>query len=96
MAYCYILFSEKLNRFYTGACQTDINERIQKHNDHSYGNHRYTAKASDWDLFLLIDCQSYPQAINIERHIKKMKSSAYIKNLKTFPDIIEKLKKMNP
>ncbi len=48
MNYCYIIFSKKLDRFYIGACHDDLYSRIQKHNDHSYGNHRFTAKANDW------------------------------------------------
>ncbi|MBN8694752.1 MAG: GIY-YIG nuclease family protein [Bacteroidetes bacterium] len=87
MKCCYILFSEKLNRFYIGVCQDDLNERILKHNNHTYGNHRFTAKASDWILFFLIDCESYSQAVKIEKHIKAMKSRVYIRNLAKYPDI---------
>ena len=91
MICCYIIFSEKLNRFYVGASQSELDLRIQKHNDHSYGNHRFTAKADDWKLFLALECSSYPQAIRIERHIKNMKSSSYIHNLLKYPEMIEKL-----
>ena len=89
---CYIIFSKKLNRFYIGVCQDNLNERILKHNHHTYGNHRFTAKADDWTLFLSIECESYSQAVKIEKHIKAMKSSLYIKNLIKYPDIIIKLK----
>lgn len=89
---CYILYSEKLKRFYTGICQEDLNERIKKHNNHTYGNHRFTAKASDWECFLVIECESYSQSVKIERHVKAMKSSVYIRNLAKYPDIILKLK----
>jgi len=92
MIACYIIFSKKLNRFYTGFTQSDLDERILKHNDGSYGGHRFTAKANDWELFIGIECESFKQATTIERHIKKMKSSTYIKNLKAYPEMIEKLK----
>ena len=92
MNYCYILYSPKLNRFYTGICQSDLKERIQKHNDHSYGNHRFTAKTSDWELFLSIECKTFAMARRLELHIKKMKSSKYIGNLKRYPELVEKLK----
>ncbi len=55
MVCCYILFSQKLNRFYIGATQDSLEDRIKKHNTRSYGNHRFTAKADDWELFLSID-----------------------------------------
>ncbi|MDV3309873.1 MAG: GIY-YIG nuclease family protein [Cyclobacteriaceae bacterium] len=48
--YCYILFSNSLNRFYTGISR-ELNERILKHNDHSYGNNRFTAKANAGNCF---------------------------------------------
>lgn len=92
MNYCYIIFSKKLNRFYIGACHNDLVERIAKHNSHEYGNHKFTAKAEDWTLFLNIECDNYTQAMNIEKHIKAMKSSVYIKNLSMYPEMIRKLK----
>jgi len=71
MIACYIIFSKKLNRFYTGVTQSDLDERILKHNDGSYGDHRFTAKANDWALFLSIECESFKQATSIEKHVKK-------------------------
>ena len=89
---CYILHSEKLNRYYIGVCHDDLTIRIEKHNSHEYGEHRFTAKANDWKLQLSIECTSYSQAMRIEKHIKKMKSSIYINNLLKYPEMIEKLK----
>ena len=88
----YVLYSEKLGRFYIGACHDDLESRIRKHNSHEYGNHRFTAKAGDWALFLTIHCESFSQAIRIEKHLKRMKSSVYLKNLKKYPEGVEKLK----
>ena len=89
---CYILFSEKLKRHYIGACHDDLQTRIVKHNSHEYGDHRYTAKASDWQLVLSIECKTYSQATKIEKHIKSMKSRVYIANLIKYPEMIIKLK----
>ena len=90
-ANCYILFSKKLNRFYIGATTELIEARIQKHNKSEYGNHRYTATADDWVLFLTIETSDYSHAIRIERKIKNMKSAKYIGNLKLYPELLEKL-----
>ena len=90
-SYCYILYSNTLDRFYIGATQDDLNLRIEKHNQGKYGKHRYTATAKDWELFLKIISQDYPHAIRLERHIKSMKSSKYIRNLKKYPELIEKI-----
>ncbi len=90
-SYCYILHSQKLNRFYTGVTHVDLSDRTLKHNTAAYGNHRYTAKADDWELFFVIPCITYSQAVRIERHIKRMKSSAYIRKLAEHPGMVEKL-----
>jgi putative endonuclease len=89
---CYIIFSKTLRRFYIGACQDNLTSRIVKHNLHEYGFQRYTAKATDWELILNIECETYSQAIRIEKHIKAMKSSIYIKNLLAYPEMVTVLK----
>ncbi|MDP2386515.1 MAG: GIY-YIG nuclease family protein [Bacteroidota bacterium] len=92
MIACYIIFSKKLNRFYIGVTQEDLNLRIVKHNEGTYGNHRFTAKATDWESFLYIETTSIKHALAIEKHIKAMKSSLYVRNLAKYPEMIEDLK----
>jgi putative endonuclease len=87
----YILFSASLQSFYTGYCKTSVEERLEKHNSGFYKS-SYTAQADDWELQLVIECDSTKQALQIEKHIKKMKSKIYIKNLLRYPEMIEKLK----
>ena len=89
---CYILYSTKLKKFYTGACQESLEARINKHNLHVYGNHRYTSSATDWELFLKIEVENYKHALRLERKIKSMKSSKYIRNLMKYPELIQKIK----
>ena len=89
---CYIIYSEKLKRFYVGALQESLESRIQRHNNHFYGTSKFTSKATDWKLFLFIECECYSQAIAIERHIKRMKSSVYIHNLEKYSQMQQKLK----
>jgi putative endonuclease len=62
MIACYIIFSKKLNKFYTGVTHSDLGNRIIKHNEDSYGNHRLIAKANNWELFLCIECETFKQA----------------------------------
>lgn len=88
---CYILYSKGIDKFYIGATHEDINKRLENHNNHTYGNHRFTAKANDWVVFLVIDAIDYPHAIRIERKIKAMKSRKYIHNLKLYPELREKI-----
>ncbi len=89
MASVYILFSKKLNRFYTGSC-LNLSQRLDEHL-HGIYNDSFTSKATDWELFLHIDDLKYRQARLIELHIKRMKSGKYIQNLSKYPEIVVKL-----
>jgi len=89
-AYCYILFSPSLDKFYIGFTHEAIDVRIEKHNNGFYSG-AFTAVVNDWKLFFYIECESINQALNIERHIKKMKSRQYIINLKKYPEIAQRL-----
>jgi putative endonuclease len=90
MASVYILFSKQLSRFYTGSC-LEIEFRLGQHLEKIYKS-SFSAKTDDWESFLTINNLEYRQARNIEQHIKKMKSTQYISNLKKYPELIEKLK----
>jgi putative endonuclease len=86
----YILHSEKLDRFSLGATSIAPQERLRRHNQRYY-SHKFTAKGIPWTIFLTISCESMKQALDIERHIKSMKSKVYIRNLDKYPEMIEKL-----
>ncbi|MBK7651854.1 MAG: GIY-YIG nuclease family protein [Flammeovirgaceae bacterium] len=90
-SYCYIIFSKKLNKFYVGSTAS-FPERLIEHNTGAYGSSKFTAASNDWEEFLLIKCESVSQAKKIEAHIKRMKSSNYILNLKIYPEMISKLR----
>ena len=87
---CYILHSKSINRYYIGYT-SDIRERVILHNNGHFGGRSYTCKASDWDLFLLIPCDTISEAMFLESKIKNMKSKNYIENLKKYPEMVEKL-----
>ena len=89
--YCYILFSKKLNKFYIGSTSNSVDARMEQHLTDVYGNRKFTHAAKDWVLFHKISCISYKQAMAIEKHIKNMKSTSYIQNLKKYPEISQKL-----
>ena len=89
---CYILYSASLDKFYIGACQDSLEVRIRKHNDHAYGNQRFTAAAKDWELFLKIEANNFPHAVRLERKIKSMKSRKFIRDLAQYPQLIHKVK----
>jgi putative endonuclease len=87
--YCvYILYSEKLDRFYTGYT-ANLSGRLEFHSNAAI--RKYTYRANDWILFYKISCKSKTQALKIERHIKLMKSSVYINNLLKYPEMTVRL-----
>ena len=94
MATVYILYSQNLDRFYTGSCK-DFLFRFQDHLDKVYPG-SFTSNTDDWQLFLLIENLNYDQARSIETHIKKMKSRIYMDNLAKYPEMIAKLIKRYP
>ena len=91
MSTVYILYSKKADRFYTGFTTVTLELRYDRHLNHFYKN-KFTSRYDDWEVFFVIECASDKQGIHIEKHIKSMKSSSYIKNLKTYPEMMEKLK----
>ena len=89
--FVYILYSPSGDRFYTGSTRIPVDERLERHLTHYYGSSKFTSRYSDWEVFHTITCKSYSQALAIEKHIKRMKSQTYIKNLKMYPKITENL-----
>jgi len=84
----YILYSSKLDRYYTGfTTNFDVRLDFHLHAEH----HKFTAKADDWELFYKIECASKNQGLQMEKHIKNMKSKKYIQNLLLYPEITQKL-----
>ncbi|VBB46768.1 conserved hypothetical protein [uncultured Paludibacter sp.] len=91
MVGCYILYSEKIQKFYIGATQDEINSRIEKHNHKTYGSKKFTARANDWILFLFIPTKDFSHAVRIKRKIKSMKSSKFVHKLMQDKELLEKL-----
>lgn len=89
--FVYILFSQKLDKFYTGLTTLSPQERFENHLGKKYSNTNYTQKANDWVVFLSMECETLSQARKIELHIKKMKSKKYLKDLSLYPEMKIKL-----
>ncbi len=77
MFYFYILYSEKLDKFYIGYT-SDLQDRLRKHNSNHKG---FTGKVEDWDIVYSEEYTSKELAYARERQVKKWKSKARIKEL---------------
>ncbi len=89
MAYVYIIYSEKVDKFYIGSC-LDFDTRIKQHNTHHFST-SFTSISDDWIEFYTVEVMDLTTARKIEKHLKQMKSRIYLKNLKKYPEIMEKL-----
>jgi putative endonuclease len=83
MHYCYILFSESLDRYYIGSC-SDLKARILRHNAGAIVS---TKSGRPWKLVYNEEFKDGSSAIKRENEIKRMKSRKYILRL------IEKVRK---
>ena len=83
VATVYILFSKKLNRFYTGSCK-DLSQRLDQHKKKVFED-CFTAKADDWEVFLSIDELAPKSARLIESHIKKNEEQKLYTESKEIP-----------
>ncbi len=84
----YILYSSKLDKFYVGFSE-NFTQRKGIHN--SDENEKWTKVGRPWIEYLLIECNSKPQALKIEKYIKKQKSKKYIIALKQNPRYVQNL-----
>ena len=91
MAWLYIIFSEKLNKFYVGITQESPEIRLSAHNQGKYGKGKFTATVNDWEIKLTIQCDHYAHATRLEKKIKRMKSRTYIENLMKYKELREKI-----
>jgi putative endonuclease len=79
MHFVYIIYSQKINKFYIGE-STNIAEKISWHNNHLFKD-SFTKQSNDWELKLSIKVSNRSEARVIESYIKSMKSSKFINKL---------------
>ena len=89
--FVYILYSSSKDRFYIGSTK-DLARRLEIHNSGGYKDSS-THYTSDWEIYYSLLCKSRSQAIQIEKHIKRMRNRVYFKNLKQYPEIGARLLK---
>jgi len=73
--YCYILFSETINKYYVGYTADILEERIRKHNSNHKG---FTGKVGDWKLMFVESFETKNEALTREKQIKNKKSRKFI------------------
>ncbi|SHH53281.1 GIY-YIG nuclease family protein [Winogradskyella jejuensis] len=74
----YIIYSNKIDKFYVGYSGDILEERIRKHNTNHKG---FTGKANDWELKYFEEYSEKSEAIKRELSIKNKKSRKHIERL---------------
>ena len=87
MYFVYIIYSDKLNRYYVGTTD-DVERRLSEHN-HDFYKNSFTSKGIPWDLKLSYKTPSSQKAYDLERFIKKMKSRVFIEKILADPNILD-------
>lgn len=77
MPFTFILFSEKLNKYYLGAC-VNLERRLYEHN---IGHSKFTSIGVPWKIVYTEEYSTPADAIKREKQIKRMKSRKYIDDL---------------
>jgi len=85
--FLYILHSKLTNAYYTGETH-NVEERILKHNNHSYQN-SFTKITDDWELILVFECTDRSESLYLESFIKRMKSKVFIEKIIANPEILK-------
>jgi putative endonuclease len=77
MFYCYILYSEKLDKYYIGSTH-NLNGRLQRHNT---SNHGFSSIGKPWILKYYESFETKPEALQRELQLKKWKSRKALEDL---------------
>jgi putative endonuclease len=76
MFYVYVLFSEKLNKYYVGSTN-DIQKRLVQHNA---GKTSFTSRGIPWIIIISMEFNSRAEAVQLELKIKKRGISRYLQD----------------
>ena len=75
MAFCYILYSSKLDKYYIGATDGTLDTRLKKHQNKHHG---FTNLSNDWELVWSELFENKQDAFKKEKLIKSWKSRKLI------------------
>ena len=77
MPYTYILYSQKLDKYYIGSC-INMDIRLRQHNS---GVSKFTRAGIPWVVVYTEEFTSLPDARRRKLKIKRMKSRKYVEDL---------------
>jgi len=79
MYYTYILYSSKINKFYSGQTK-DLAKRLEEHNR---GKTTFMATGAPWVIVFSREFDSRSEAVKLERFIKSRGASRFLNDNKS-------------
>lgn len=86
----FVFYSPSSNDFYFGETD-DFQSKLDKLNSGYYDTLKVIAKASDWEIKLVIECESKSQAVKVLKHISSKPNPLYLNNLSIHPGLVKRL-----
>jgi len=77
MFYCYILYSEKIDKYYIGST-SDLEGRLQRHNT---SNHGFTSTGRPWEIKYFESFETKAEALKRETQLKSFKNRNFLEAL---------------
>lgn len=87
---CFVFYSPSLNDYYFGESD-EFMVKLKKLNSGYYDTLKSIAKASDWEIKLVVECESKLQAVKILKHLSLKPNPLYINNLSSHPGLLKRL-----
>ena len=86
MYFVYIIYSQKLSRYYVGTTD-NVEQRLIEHNTIIYQN-SFTSRGIPWELNWKTDPLMSEVAYKLDRFIKSMKSKKFIERVMNSPELV--------
>jgi putative endonuclease len=77
MFFVYIIYSEKLRKYYVGSTN-DVADRLHRHNA---GESSFTSRGSPWTFVAKFECVTRPEAVQLEMKIKKRGITRHLQDI---------------
>jgi putative endonuclease len=86
----FVFYSPNLDDYYFGESD-EFMDKLNKLNTGYYDTLKAIAKASDWEIKLLIECESKSQAVKVLKHLSNKPNRLYLNNLANHPGLVNRL-----
>jgi hypothetical protein len=87
----FVFYSPTLNDYYFGESD-EFMVKLKKLNSGYYDTIKAIAKATDWEIKFVIECENKAQALKILKHVSSKPNPLYLNNLSIHSGLVQRLK----